>query len=380
MKQQRLLLGVGLVGICILVWWLFFSQPSESARKVRQQKAKQATKAPQPKSASQGATTNALAKPKSKLERSREILQKENHRPIEFYGKAVDQYGQPVVDAEAICRVLIHDGYREESENHEARTGADGAFSFDGFNGERMAILLQKEGYEQDLRPSATNGFTYSLMSRPEEIHHPDPSNPVIFNMWKLAGAEPMVEVEGFYGVSVDGKTYTFDLLRKKKIENADGNGDLRVKVNRPSQIAPKSKYDWSFIIEAVDGGIRETDETFKYLAPEGGYQSFLEIPINAEDPAWSERFKKSIYLKSRGGKFYGRLDIEVFSNYQNDGVFRVKGYVNPNGSRNLEWDPEKRISVDRIAQIGLEKAVEEAKGRKLLTDEEEAERLRLGK
>ena len=357
MKQQRLLLAVGLVGICILAWWLFFSQPSKSVKEDQQQKRGQAAKSQQP----QQVVPPEQKVQKSKNEGMREGLSLLNHQPIEFYGRAVDQYGEPVVGAEVRGHVQINDGYRETLEKHQTTTDSNGMFEFHGFSGRDLGIAVSKSGYLRESEHTANSYFKYSLMFR-EKVHKPDSANPVVFKMWKLAGAEPMVEVEGFYGVSVDGKTYTFDLLHKKKIESADGKGDLRIKVNRPVQIEPKSKYDWSFVIEAVDGGIRETDETFKYLAPEGGYQSFLEVPINAEDPGWSERVKKSIYFRSRGGKIYGRLDIEVFSNYQNDGVFRVKGYINPSGSRNLEYDPRKNITPQRIAQIGLEKAIEEAR------------------
>ena len=62
MKRQHLLF-LGIISIfCVIVCWYFLSRPSESVEKVQQQKAKQTAKASRPKSASQGATTNALTR------------------------------------------------------------------------------------------------------------------------------------------------------------------------------------------------------------------------------------------------------------------------------------------------------------------------------
>ena len=359
MKQQRLLLGLGLVGICILVCWLFFSRPSESARKVQQQKAKQATKAPQPTSASQGATTNALTKLKSKGEKMREGLSLLNHQPIEFYGKAVDQNGEPLTDATVTGHVQINDGHRTTSENHATTTDENGLFQFNGFSGRSMGIRIDKSGYEQDLRGG--NSFDYSLMFR-EKVHHPDPSNPVIFKMWKLAGAEGMVERMIDSRILCDGTPITFNLLAGKQVSE---DGDVRVSLVRtPFQIQRgKDKFNYTLKVEMLNGGLNEHQDVFPYLAPEDDYVGSTTYQVLASDPNWSSSLVRPVYLQLRGGKMYarGKIDLMADSERPEGTSFRIYTYINPSGSRNLEYDPDKRISPERIAQIGLEKAIEEA-------------------
>ena len=361
MKQRNLLFVVVIGLLALLAYWYFFSRPSESARKVQQQKAKQATKAPQPTSASQGATTNALTKLKSKGEKMREGLSLLNHQPIEFYGKAIDQNDEPLADATVMGHVQINDGYRQTLEKYETTTDSNGMFEFRGFSGRDLGIAVSKPGYQRESEHTANSYFKYSLMFR-EKVHHPDPSNPVIFKMWKLAGAEGMVKGGGGgHLLPCDGTPIYFDLLTSKKV---DGGGDLKITLDRhPTQGVSRQKgYDWKSKVEVVDGGLLEVNDVFPYLAPETGYQTFFETNMAAGVPDWKESLEKTFYVKLRNGKMYGRMSIRVrtFSDPPPTQVY-FESWLNPTGSRNLEYDPDKRISPERIAAVGLEKAIEEA-------------------
>ncbi len=81
------------------------------------------------------------------------------------------------------------------------------------------------------------------------------------------------------------------------------------------------------------------------YRAPETGYQLRYEVNVSANDPQWSGQAKRQFYLKSREGKVYARLEVEILSNYQDKAVFNVEYYANPTGSRNLEYDPLQNVA-----------------------------------
>lgn len=277
-----------------------------------------------------------------------------NDRPIEFYGKAVDQYGDPVADAEVIGNVLVFNGKKEGVEQVRTKTDATGCFQVIGYSGESLEIGVRKVPgfYNGRVDGEMTQGFLarYSIMYK--EVHHPDLNKPVIFKMWRLQGPEPMIEGKDFYGIVPDGRQYTIDLINTKKIEGGS-KGDFIVQILRPGILGTQSKHDWSFEIKAIDGGLIETEDPFPYLAPEAGYQLTCLYSMSTSDPNWSDRVKKQFYMKSRGGKVYARVQVEILENYQKESALRIYYLANPSGSRNLEWDPKERMTKDDINKLG---------------------------
>jgi hypothetical protein len=74
--------------------------------------------------------------------------------------------------------------------------------------------------------------------------------------------------------------------------------------------------------------------------APESGYQRQYKIEGDSKDSILT------YYLKSRGGQVYGHFHIlELYPGYKDQEMagVRIEFYVNPVGSRNLEFDPSKQ-------------------------------------
>lgn len=355
--NRRLLFAIGTLVACLLAWWLMRSpkrtEEQATGKSDQLRSAVASTKTPK--------TGLADEKPAKEMEADYIKL---NDRQIEFYGKAVDQHGNPVPDAEVIGGVLTARGFNASVGEYRTRTDTEGKFQFKGLVGASLGIAIRKAGYEQDLRGGAGNDFKFSLMYGSKNVHRPAPDRPVIFNMWKLAGPEPMVEVRKFWGIESDGRIYTLDLVAGKKQESADAVGDFRLRLFRPKGVSLGDKYDWSFTLEGIGGGLIEIADRFPYLAPESGYQAKCELNFQSAATNWVGEASKQFYFSSRNGKVYGRLQVRINPNYQQGPVVDVRGYVNPSGSRNLEWDSSKRISSERIAAVGLEKAIEEAKSR----------------
>lgn len=261
-----------------------------------------------------------------------------NNVPIDFYGKVVDQNGAPVagVEVKAAIRLMkeplpgmIGDGF----DYLVARTASDGTFSFLNRTGEFFGIdKIQKEGY---LVSATVHEKTYYYASD-EKKYRPNPSVPEVFKIWKQMGAEELIERNLKYKLTTEGRSYGLDLLNGAQAK-ADAITDIRVSMTAPSVIKPHVKYDWNFVLEAVEGGLIETSDDYMYLAPLDGYVSRIQVSFSASDANWSDNFRKRFYVMSRNGSVYARIEILVGVALNGRGYLHIESASNPNSSRNLE-------------------------------------------
>lgn len=303
---------------------------------------------------SPGSQPPSSAQPAEKLtprEQRREIIntwEKAREKEVEFWGKVLDQHDEPVVGAEVTATITTHQippsGFKPQPTTiYSATTDANGSFYIKGRQGRGFTIeTMAKAGYvlPPELQTRRGNLLWYNYDHLDPKGFKPDRGAPVVFRMWKLEQPEKLVSGEGFYGIVPDGSVYTVDLLTQKHAQG-EKPGDFRVRISRPPNVKWGARgYDWSWQIESIGGGLVETNDEFMYRAPEGGYQPSYEIRIRSGDAPWSDEVRRRFFLKSRGGAVYARLEVEVLANYRDKAVFSVKYYANPNGSRNLEYDP----------------------------------------
>ena len=254
-----------------------------------------------------------------------------NQTSQDMYGKVTDQNGQPVagVDVTGISERL-----NDQDIRYKTQTDTNGLFQFTGLHGYRLDAQVTKSGYEIIYQGGRI---------KPQGPSTPD--NRVIFMMWKRHGAEPMIHDSKFYGINPDGRIYTLDLVERKKTEGTNAVGDLWVQIQRPTTIKPGEKFGWSLVMTAIGGGVIEvTNAVYLYEAPESGYQQTYELHMNATAPNWQEQSEKTFYIKSRDGKVFGHFHVNIIPNYNDTSVFDMESYVNPGGSRNLEYDSSKQI------------------------------------
>jgi hypothetical protein len=269
----------------------------------------------------------------SRALRLQQIISAKNG-PIEFYGQVIDQDSNPVPAVK--INVSISQTYMPSSTNlaigakvvHlEKETGANGRFDIQGVEGNGFDVeSIQKAGYEL----SPTTSHSYGAIGGSFE-------NPVVFKMWRTGEKAQLVGGSKFWGIIPDGRIYAIDLLQGTKEESGNAVGDLKISVNRPAGVSRQDHYDWSFQITPIDGGIIETEDDFMYEAPESGYLPEYNFHLIKSDAKWTYRVKRNFYIKTRGGQNYGRISVEVFAYYQNEGVFNIDWAVNPAGSRNLQ-------------------------------------------
>ncbi len=261
---------------------------------------------------------------------------------IEFYGKIADQDGMPVPDVKIGFRVSSR--LVELEKKIELFSDEEGLFSLTGVWGTSLYIeKLEKEGYIEGNR---SRSFKYAKY---KPIHHPDRNNPVVIRMWKKGETEPLIREETHVSVTGDNREFFADLISGKTSAELTGQADLgiRMKIEKPGPDNRGNRYNWNISIRAVDGGLIETDDEFQYQAPESGYQESMELSFD-KSYRWSSYSDKKIYLKSRNGQLYAGIRLEIHAYHSGRGFIRIEGVINPNGSRNLEYDPAKRIRVKR--------------------------------
>jgi hypothetical protein len=160
----------------------------------------------------------------------------------------------------------------------------------------------------------------------------------MVFTIYKLQGAEPMVHIQLDSRVPYDGTSASFDLFTGKKSDT----GDLKITLARnPLQIKRgKDHFEWSVEFEVVGGGLVESKDTYPYEAPESGYQSTFDFSQAADAPNWTQRLTKIFYVHTKSGN-YGRVMIDLTTDSERpDTGISIEAYINPAlGSRNLEYD-----------------------------------------
>ena len=245
-------------------------------------------------------------------------------RPIEFYGRVVDENTNPVAGAS------ITFGWSEQPKQEAARkatttSDAEGLFALHGERGPALDVWVGKEGYYASHRGqwgfSYLNGFSS------------DPMNPVIFLLRKKGTGENLIGVKQNYRVARDGTPLGIDLATGKA--TTGGSGDFVVQCWTDDQgKASGQKYDWHCVVTIPGGGVVPTDEEFPFQAPENGYVPTNGIAMLADGTNWTSDVDLKFYYRLADGR-YGRMTFSMIAGGQH--FCMIDSVLNPSGSRNLE-------------------------------------------
>lgn len=278
------------------------------------------------------------ASPAINREQKMELAPNSKNVAINFYGRVIDQDGHPLsgVRVAVSTRRWLYasaSGLDAKFIKTVLETDSDGRFQLDE-NGDDLAVeTIEKSGYEPE--PKALRGFGYSTTNKTNQ----NPNNPVVFRMWKSESKQQLLAGNQFLPIVPDGRTYTFDLIKGNLLEG-EAEGDLRFWLKRSDDAKWGGKYDWSFEITPVGGGLKEEADAYDsmFLAPDDGYIKKAQLHFHPSDEQWTYGVKKRFYLKARNGQIYGRIEIEIDAYYLKDkqGRFGINYSVNPSGSRIL--------------------------------------------
>jgi len=326
-----LILIVLILVALIWIWWPNAAQQSQQAAKSPITKANTASSNTTQISPILGPiTTNAQGQPEARINpalpaatQMQMILDAQNGRQIDFYGKVIDQYGEPIAEVKVRGVIVLSSMAGTANQDNFAETDGNGIFKFNNLHGPNFGVALSKDGYAPYIGPNWS------------ESYKPDPNNPEVFIMWKLQGSESLVHQRFIVMLPCDGTSKNVDLHTGKTVSKG---GDITITFTRnPVQITIGKPFEWTLTVDVPGGGLQEIHDLYPYEAPEDGYQQTITVATGPDPKTYVNSSYKSYYYKSADSK-YGRVSFGLHADYQPPPtLLGIEVYLNPSGSRNLE-------------------------------------------
>jgi hypothetical protein len=258
--------------------------------------------------------------------------------PINFYGKVIDQAGQPVQGARV--RFQWTDMSQAGTTEKLTETDAQGMFSLTNQQGKRLLVFISKDGYHAVREGKAS--FEYAAFFEPNYIE-PDPNKPVIFELLKKIDAEPLIVGDALKKVAYD-RAYYYDVQGGTLSQESPSYAGLKFSLAR-SPAAQGQSFDWTWTVEGINAMVQVTTDEFPQFAPTDGYLPSWGIEQKSDAKNFQRRAHVRLYLRTRDNR-YGRVDLDLsHPNAREVGpTLSARSYLNPSGSRNLEFDSAKSI------------------------------------
>jgi len=252
---------------------------------------------------------------------------------IAFYGKVIDQDGNPLGNAKIQGEALhvkvitpIPGGSQDEIIRIAEQTDASGRFEIHGMSGRSVIIeSVQKDGYEAEPWQHTRSAMEGSF------------GDPIVFKMWGTNIHEQLITGDKSFEILPDGKPHVIDLTTGTMTDN--DSGDLKIWIQYTNQITRGQLYDWSAGIEVINGGLLEEPRgTVMYSAPTDVYMPSFRLEQQIKGGQSGEIGDRSFYLKLKNGREYGRMNINLYAPYGflHPGLIRLSYAINPSGSRIL--------------------------------------------
>jgi hypothetical protein len=349
MKTRLIILGLFLAAL--FFWWLLHnsyreqsailppaietnqSTPPTTIRQIQTSALTAVATSPAPMPES---NFTALAEQRRKqMDEALEKAQEQWRTPIEFYGKVVDQDTNPVAGAH--IDFDCNDTSPTGTSFYNAESDESGLFAIRDIKGKLLGVKVNKAGYYA-YQPYGAD-FYYAGQN---QNFVPDAGNPVIFRLKKKGIAERLIRFDKGFDVPRDGTSLEVQLANAKAV--ALGQGDLRVQCWTDDQgKKPGQDYDWKCQITVPGGGLLQRTDNLNFQAPLDGYQpsDVIDMPASLGN-RWTSDVKRNYFLKL-ADRNYARISFEMIAGGEH--FFRLETFLNPSGSRNLEFDPNNVIS-----------------------------------
>lgn len=271
--------------------------------------------------------TNAVVG--SKRENLLQQALEEKNRPLDFYGRVVDQDGRSLHGVQINMRLRHWNTvYLGSSIAVNLKTDDDGLFHATDAMGDVFDIeSIIKEGYE--LEPNTRRGYSAKGGSETE---------PVLFKMWRSDIKEVLISGSKSFRVVPDGRAYYMNL--HDGTINEAGEGDIKASIKYATEVIRGQAYDWSAQITVPHGGLLEETNTNSsmYVAPTTGYASEFRLDQQILGGQHGSIGTRRFFLKLKNGEQYGRMEIQMNAPYNSQvpGRIRIIYAINPSGARIL--------------------------------------------
>jgi hypothetical protein len=261
--------------------------------------------------------------------------------PIAFYGKVVDEKGNPIRGARVEMSAANHPF--SGGSRYERTTDGDGLFSISGIHGLGLMVSIAKEGYYQ--LPQSRGHFGYA-QGAGGSSPHADAHDPAVFVLRKMGETDPLIVFSRDSRLARDGAPVQMDIHTGKTSPVA--NGDIQIESWVHDKDNPEGlnhSFDWSCRISIPGGGLASrSGGQFDFEAPTVGYQSEDVIDMPASAPNWQPSATREYFLKLPNGQ-YARIAFTIGAGGNNS--FHITSYLNPlPGHRNLEYNPSNIPSI----------------------------------
>jgi hypothetical protein len=337
--SRKSLLVVGGLALLAAVLWLWSRAAPQSVRP----KIAGGPKPPSPQQALYSPINPVISKASSSAEIRR--IQAERRQetagrilgilatPITFYGKVIDQNGDPIADASVDYGTI--DKFDADGSNYRGKTDTNGYFSVSGIQGAVLTVGVSKTGY-YNIHGKSDGAFAYGVGPDSTRKEPPTKDRPAVFVLQKMGVTEPLVRVSSRQiNIPATGQPTSIDLTTGR---TGRGNVQLESWIGDSSQ----RRFDWWYRLSVPGGGLIERQGQFEFEAPVEGYQASIETSMAASADKWSSDVNKSYFARLADGR-YARFSINFYPGKRNFVV--LESYVNPTpGDRNLEFDPKKEI------------------------------------
>jgi hypothetical protein len=242
--------------------------------------------------------------------------------PIRFYGKVIDEEGNPVKGAKIFYGWTSMLGSPEA----ETKSGADGVFKITGIRGKVLEVIPSHPDYHFSRQTNRT-AFDYAAFYEPH-YHVPDAKNPVVFKMVRKGVPEPLIEFERRF------VEFNQDRILEIKLP---GKLTLVWKLLESRWDHDPAKRLWKAELRVEGAQLQQCLEEFPRLAPAQGYKPQIDLDLSTpQPPNWIAHDVGGLfYVKGDEGS-YGLLKIETSPGTRQA---NVKYLHNPTPSRNLEID-----------------------------------------
>jgi hypothetical protein len=242
-------------------------------------------------------------------------------------------------DGHSIANIEIHfdsgegiPGFRTRG---SVKTDSDGKAVIHDYSHPRLAVSVVTRDYY------VPNDERYVMV----DSHNVERerTGPVVFHLRKKGEAARIIHGLKLFGSRIDGTQSYLDLSTARAALTPPG--DLTVQCTRSGQNAEK-KFDWTFSLGVVGGGIIESTNEFMFLAPDSGYKPSFQISHRINEPDWTWQEKRRFFVRSQDGKHYARIMITIMPGYGQNAAYDLEWYLNSDGSPNLESDPSRTTEV----------------------------------
>lgn len=261
--------------------------------------------------------------------------------PIEFYGRVIDENtnGIPDADVQFVWTDISPTGNSQKA----IKSDSGGFFALRNEAGKHLVVKVSKKGY-YSYEPF---GLAFFYAGENQNFV-PDSSSPVIFRVKKKGFAEPLVHIQAPMGgpkgfkIAKDGSMVEISLTTGRAVTS--GKGDFQVQCwTEDQEKRPGERYNWKCSITIRNGGILQYTNDLEFEAPLNGYTAtdVIEMPATL-DPGWSNAVTRKYFVKLPNGTF-ARINFQMIAG--GDHFFLLESFLNPSGSRNLEFDPQLTLN-----------------------------------